>query len=391
MQRDTLFSRRVRDSAMPGHGLRRIGEPGMILFGGGLPDPLTHPAEDLGQLLQAVLADPSERAALGYGYEQGDAGLRALVAARHGAGLSTQNVVLTNGSAGGIGLIATALIDPGDTVIAEAATYPGALKAFRQMGAQIVAARMDAEGLDPASLAQVLEQLAREGRRIKFIYTIATCHNPTATTLSLERRLEVLRLAERHGMLVVDDATYASIRFDDSPPDFITLAPERSIHLGSFSKTIAPGLRLGWAAASEDVAAALAAVRTDLGTSPLLQRVVARYLTDGFEPHLAEIVAHYRRKRDVMLARLDRHCREVVEWQDPSGGFFVWLKLRHGDERAALDAAEAEKVSLIPGNYFAAEPGTLSAHLRLSYGEIAENAIDEGLRRLGRALARVTA
>src|SRR5262245_18849346 len=124
MEHESLFSRRVRDSGMPGHGLRRIGEPGMILFGGGLPDPLTHPTADLARLLREVLADPGERGALGYGYEQGDGELRAVVAARHGAGLSAENVVLTNGSAGGIGLLAAALVDPGDTVVAEAATYP---------------------------------------------------------------------------------------------------------------------------------------------------------------------------------------------------------------------------------------------------------------------------
>jgi 2-aminoadipate transaminase len=159
------------------------------------------------------LPNPAERGVLGYGYEQGDAGLRALVAARHGAGLAAENVVLTNGSAGGIGLVATALIDPGDTVVTEAATYPGALKAFRLMGARIAAVPMDAEGLDPQGLAEVLDRLARAGRRAKIVYTIATCHNPTATTLGLERRREVLRLGERHGALVVEDATYAPIRF----------------------------------------------------------------------------------------------------------------------------------------------------------------------------------
>jgi DNA-binding transcriptional MocR family regulator len=259
------------------------------------------------------------------------------------------------------------------------------------MGARIVAAPVDAGGLQPAGLSEVFERLAREGRRAKFLYTVATCHNPTATTLSLERRREVLRLAERHGALVVDDATYAQIRFGEMPPDFIELAPEHTIHLGSFSKTIAPGLRLGWATASRKVAAALAAVRTDLGTSPLLQRVVARYLSDGFGPHLAGIIAHYRRKREAMLTSLDCHCREVAEWQAPAGGFFVWLTLRNCDERAALDAAEAEKVSFIPGSYFAAEPGTLPRQLRLSFGEVAGDAIDEGLRRLGRALTRVAA
>jgi 2-aminoadipate transaminase len=384
-----LLSRRVRDSAMPSHGLRRIGEPGVILFGGGLPDPVTHPVAELGQLLQDVLADPSERWALGYGYEQGDAGLRAIVAERHGAGLSAENVVLTNGSAGGLGLLATALIDPGDMVLAEAATYPGALKAFRQMGAQVVAVPMDAEGLDPAGLAEVLARVAREGRRAKLLYTIASCQNPTATTLPLARRREVLDLAARHGLLVVEDATYAEIRFDPAPPSLLALDPDRVIHLGSFSKTIAPGLRLGWAAARRDLAAALAQVRTDLGTSPLLQRVVARYLAAGhLAPHLAEITAHYRRKRDLMLESLDRRCRDLAEWRAPEGGFFVWLTLKRGDVGTALDAAEAEKVSFIPGGYFAVEPGTLDRRLRLSYGEVADTAIDEGLARLARALER---
>jgi DNA-binding transcriptional MocR family regulator len=314
------------------------------------------------------------------------------VAERHGGTLTAENVVLTNGSAGGIGLVAAALLDPGDTVVAEAATYPGALKAFRQLGASIAAAPMDAEGLDPAGLAETFAQLAREGRRAKFLYTIASCQNPTATTLGLERRREVLRLAQRHGALLVEDATYADIRFGETPPPFLALDPERVVHLGSFSKTIAPGLRLGWLAASREFAAAAAQVRTDLGTAPLIQRVVARYLAeDSFAPHLAEITAHYRRKRDTMLASLDRHCRDIADWQTPSGGFFVWLQLRRADVRAALDAAEAEMVSFIPGSYFAVTPGSLDRHLRLSYGEVAEDAIDEGVARLARALERVAA
>lgn len=387
-----LFSRRVSDSAMPDHGLRRIGEPGMILFGGGLPDPLTHPAAELSGLLREILADERERGVLGYGYEQGDAGLRALIAERHGAGLNADNVVLTNGSAGGIGLLATALLDPGDTVVVEEATYPGALKAFRQMGARIAAAPMNGEGLDPDGLAELFGRLEREGRRAKFLYTIASCQNPTATTLNLERRRAVLRAAEAHGALVVEDATYADIRFAEAPPPFVALDPERAVHLGSFSKTIAPGLRLGWIAARRDITAALAQVRTDLGASPLLQRVVARYLGDGhFAPHVAEITAHYRRKRDIMLTSLERQCSGLADWHTPSGGFFVWLTLRGGDVRAVLDAAEAEKVSFIPGGYFAAEPGTLNRGIRLSYGEVAEEAIDEGVRRLARAMERVAA
>ena len=131
-------------------------------------------------------------------------------------------------------------------------------------------------------------------------------------------------------------------------------------------------------------------MRTDLGTSPILQRAVASYIADGkFDAHLAEVTAHYQRKRDVMLLGLERYCRDLASWGVPEGGFFVWLRLKSGDVRAALDAAEEEKVSFIPGAYFAVTPASFPRHLRLSYGEIPENQIDEGVRRLGRALARI--
>ncbi|MCB2074130.1 MAG: PLP-dependent aminotransferase family protein [Novosphingobium sp.] len=392
MDFDSFFSRRLRGSAMPDHGLRRIGSPDMIQFGGGLPDPALHPAAELRRLFDQILA-ANEGGILGYGYEQGDAVLRELIAYRHrkeGGSAGADGVVLTNGSAGGIGLVAAALVDPGDVVIAEAATYPGALKAFRQMGAEIVATPIDVCGLDPTGLEAALKELDRDGRRAKFLYTIPTCHNPTATVLSLERRQAVADLAERHGLLIVEDNTYGDIRFGPTPPPLIALAPDRTIHLGSFSKTIAPGLRVGWAAGPDEIAAGLARMRTDLGISPLIQRVVTRFIEDGtFTSHLAHVTKHYRRKRDAMLASLERHCVDVAQWSDPEGGFFVWLTIPHGDVGEVLDAAEQEKVSFIPGTYFAATPGACSQSLRLSYGEIAEDRIDEGLRRLGRALAAV--
>ena len=387
-------SRRVRDSSMPDHGLRRIGSPDMVMFGGGLPDPALHPVGELRELFDGILSGCDNRL-LGYGYEQGDARLREIItdrARQEGASLTPEGVVLTNGSAGGIGLVATALIDPGDVVVAEAATYPGALKAFRQMGAEIAAAPIDDSGLDPEALANLLDRLGREGRRTKALYTIPTCHNPTATILSLERRQAVIELAKRHDILVIEDNTYGDIQFGPVPPPLIALDSERVIHLGSFSKTIAPGLRVGWAAAPDEIAAALIRVRTDLGISPLLQRVVVEFIESGtFAKHLDHVTEHYRRKRDVMLASLDRHCRAGAHWNAPEGGFFVWLTLPHGDVSQALDAAEGEKVSFIPGTYFAAEPGGCSRSLRLSYGEVPEDRIDEGLMRLGRALTKVTA
>ena len=308
--------------------------------------------------------------------------------AAEGATVPAEGVVVTSGSAGGLGLAAMALIDPGDVVIAEAATYPGALKAFRLAGAEIAAAPMDGQGLDPDALAALLGELATAGRRVKLLYTIPTNHNPTAGTLSLDRRRAVLALAERHGMLVLEDNTYGAIRFVDAPSSFLALDPELTVHLGSFSKTIAPALRAGWIAARPELATAINAMRTDLGVSPLVQRVVTRFAeSEAFPARIARLGSHYRGKRDVMLAGLERHCRGLAEWRSPEGGFFVWLRLTRGDVAAALDAAEREQVSFIPGSYFAAVPGGLGDCLRLSYGEIPAERIEEGLRRLGRALA----
>jgi 2-aminoadipate transaminase len=363
----------------------------VIFFGGGLPDPRTHPK----QALATLLADVAAEGVLSYAYERGDAHLREAVAARlarEGAALGADNIVLTNGCAGAIGHSAAALVEAVDVVIAEETTYGGALRAFRQRGARIEVAPMDGDGLDPQALAAVLDGLAATGERAKLIYTIATCHNPTGTTLSLDRRREVLRLAKAHELLVVEDYTYGDIRYADMPPPFVVLDPARAVQLGSFSKTIAPGLRTGWIAASEAVATAVVAARTDLGGSPLTQRAIARYMSEGlFEPHLQEVTTHYRRKRDLMLASLERHCAGAAEWTTPDGGFFVWLKLKVGDVEAVTQAATQEELAFLPGPYFAAEPGRFSDHLRLAYGEIAEEQIEEGVRRLGRALSRITA
>ncbi len=390
MNIDSLLSQRVAASAMPGHGLRGMGSSDMIQFGGGLPDPALLPLGELERLFGEVLGG-NEPGVLGYGMEQGDARLRELIAERHraeGADVPADGIAVTSGSAGGIGLAALALIDPGDVVVAEAASYPGALKAFRLAGAEIAAAPMDGLGLDPGALAALLGELAVAGRRAKFLYTIPTNHNPTSGTLSLERRRAVLALAERHHLLVLEDNTYGAIRFAQAPPSFLALDPQLTVHLGSFSKTIAPALRAGWIAARPDLAFAINAMRTDLGAGPLVQRVVTRFAEgEAFDARLEHLCSHYRRKRDLMLAGLERHCRGLAEWEVPEGGFFVWLRLTKGDVGAALDAGERERVSFIPGPYFAAEPGALVDCLRLSYGEIPGERIEEGLRRLGLALA----
>jgi len=393
MRPEDWLSRRIAESQAPDAVMRREAPPpDLIVFGGGLPDPATHPTAEIGEAI-AQIAAANAPLVMGYGPSAGDPALRALIAdrmARDGARLTAQNVVLTNGSSGALGLTAVALVEPGDVVVVESYSYAGAIKAFRQMGAQIEVAPMDREGLDPEGLADLLARLRAQGRRIKLIYTIATCHNPTATVLSLARRQAILRLAEEHDALVVQDDTYGDIRFTgDFPPSFMALAPERTVHLGSFSKTIAPGLRVGWAAASPTIAEAFARARIDLGASPLSQGFIARYIEDGrFEPHLAAVNALYRRKRDLMLDALARHAGNQVTCATPAGGFFLWLELNGADAAAVAAAGAQEKVAFLPGTYFSVGAPDAARRLRLSFGQIPEDRIEEGIARLGRALRR---
>jgi len=386
---EALLSKRVRDSASPIATLRAPASEDVILLDGGPPDPATHPTAAMANLMSDIFG-ANERRVLGYGYEFGDDRLREAVAARaalDGARLTADQVVLTNGSSGALGLTALSLLEPGDTVVAEALTYASGLKAFKQMGARIESVPMDAGGLDPDALASILRRVDAQGGRVKFIYTISTNHNPTNTTLNLERRREVARLAQSHGALIVQDDTYGDIRFTAStPPPFMALAPERTVHLGSFSKTIAPGLRVGWAAADPAIAAAFVRGRTDLGTSPVAQRFVARFMESGeFDAHLRMVTDHYRRKRDLMLEALLRHCAGLAEWRQPDGGFFLWLNLLRSDVGAVTAAAEREKVSFLPGPHFSAvDPFT--RNLRIAYGQVSESQIEEGIARLGRAL-----
>ncbi len=387
MDDNRILSERIREVPPFHPPVRPVPTPETIIFDGGLPDPVTHPITDIAELTAAIVAG-NEPKIMGYTYEMGDIPLREQIAARHGGGLTADSIVLTNGCAGAIALTALALLEPGDVVITETLSWGGALKAFRQMGAEIVAVPMDAGGLDTHVLADTLERLRREGRRVKLLYTISTCHNPAGVSLSAERRKKVLRLLEPHGTLVVQDDTYGELSYSEPPPSFLSLAPERAIHMGSFSKTIAPGIRVGWIATNARLAEALGRARVDLGNSPIFQRFVARFIADGrYDQHLAEIRPFYRRKRDVMLGLLDRHCAGLGEWTRPEGGFFIWMKLACGDAAKALDAARKENVSFLPGSQFsAAEPH--ADHLRLGYGILNEGRFEEGIIRLGRALSQ---
>ena len=369
--------------------LQGLGPDG-IVFGGGLPDPSLHPVDDLARHLADVLRE-EPGPALTYGPGLGVDGLRRAVAEylsrRDGVAWHEDQICITGGSSGAIWLAAVALLDPGDVVLVEEITYPQAVKAFGQAGIRTVPCPVDGSGLLVDELEHTLKDRRAAGEGARAVYFGANFGIPLNGWLPAERRQALARLADEYEVLLLQDDTYGGIRFLDSmPASMVAMAPDAAVELGSFSKTIAPGLRLGWAASSAPLAGIMAAARTDLGASPLLQRAVARYLASGqFDGHLVDVRAEYRRKRDALVTAMDACCADQASWSVPDGGFCVWLTLAEGTADELSDVARGHGVAFLPQSYFSAT-GADGPRLRLAYGERPIPDLVEGARRLGRAL-----
>jgi 2-aminoadipate transaminase len=371
-----------------------VSEIPTIRFGGGLPDPSCTPP--LADLFDAVLREDPEaftydQAHLAgggvWGYEPLRSAIAARLAGRSGARLGPDNVVLVNGGAGAIELIAMHHVHRGTVVAVEELTYPTAVKVFRRYGATIVTVPVDADGLRVDVLADMVQ--AGPAPAPSLLYTIATAQSPTGTTLTAERRAALASLAAEAGLTIVQDDTYGEVIFDLPPPQpLIGLSPDQCVHIGSFSKTLAPGLRLGWISARTEVCQAIAQERTDLGQTPIVQHVVGRFFAAGrFDPHLAEITASYRHKRDVLCAALERDCSELLTWSVPQAGFFLWSTLRTGTVEEVARFGSQEGVGFVGGPYFSpGEPNRVG--IRLAYSELSVEQLEEGSRRLAKAIER---
>lgn len=370
------------------------GGPAAISFGGGLPDPETFPIEELRAAADQVLRQDG-KAALQYGGLMGFEGLRQLLAERHqradGRAISPEQVTLTSGSSHAISLACFAFAAPGDTVLVEAPTFAGSLRAIRSYGARIESAPVDGQGIVVEHLEKTLKRLHAAKRRPKLLYTIPDFHNPAGVTLGLERRKRLVELAQRWGFLVLEDAAYGDLRYDGEPlPSLFALDGSGAVlKLGSFSKIMAAGFRLGWAAGHPDAIAALNAVRHDMGVSAFGARTVAGYAAGGrLGRHIQRLRVHYRAKRDRMASALGEHCAPYVRYAVPEGGFFIWLELAQGvdPDRLARAAAE-ESVGYVPGTaFFANGEGRRNVRLAFSFAPLDD--IDRGIEQLGRALAR---
>jgi 2-aminoadipate transaminase len=387
-----LFASRtqvMRSSAM--RDLMAITErPEVISLAGGLPDTSTFPAERLASITSSMATTHAARA-LQYGPTDGIAAAKdciAQVMAAEGMTVDPQDLLVTAGGQQVIDLVCKTLVDPGDVIVAEAPTYPGAVPAFSAYQADVVQVALDADGMRVDELEAALDRLDAEGRRPKFIYTVPTFQNPAGVTMSLARRRRLVQVARERELLVLEDNPYGLLRYEGDPlPTLLALDGGRFvIYLGTFSKILSPGLRLGWAAAPAPVLEKmnLGKQAADLCSSTFTQHVVAAYFESArWEDYVASLRELYRGRRDVMLDALAEHFPPEASWTRPQGGLFVWATLPdYLDTTDLLARALSHDVAFVPGRA-AFLDGRGGSSLRLNFSGVTDEAIREGVRRIG--------
>jgi 2-aminoadipate transaminase len=379
--------------------LKLTQRPEVISFAGGLPAPEVFPVERFETACHRVLESKGAMA-LQYSASEGYTPLREYLAqkmAKYGIIAGPENVLITSGSQQALDLIGKLLINPGDRILVEAPTYLGALQAFNVYGAEYVSVPVDHDGLRTPELEEAL----RSGP--KFMYVLPNFQNPGGVTLCEPRRHELVLLADKYGIPIIEDDPYGQLRFEgEHLPPLLVLDRENLrrddgklgnvIYLSTFSKTLAPGIRLGWIVAPPDVISKLVQFKqgADLHSSTFDQMVAYEVVHDGFlDEHVKKIRAIYRERRDVMLAALTEYFPPEVTWTHPQGGLFLWVTLPEGlDMEHLFQAALRENVAFVPGDCFYPGGDEGRRHMRLNFSHSNPQQIREGIRRLGLAVAR---
>jgi DNA-binding transcriptional MocR family regulator len=362
--------------------------PEVVSLAGGMPYVTALPLDMVGELVSDLVTRRGP-VALQYGSGQGDPHLREQICEvmrLEGIHAGANDVVVTVGSQQALDLITRIFIDPGDVVLAEGPSYVGALGTFAAYQAKVVHIAMDDQGIVPESLAQTIYALETAGAPIKFLYTIPTFHNPGGVTLNIARRQQVLDICQRAGILIIEDNPYGLLGFDGEPMRALRADnPDGVVYLGSFSKTLAPGFRVGWALAPHAIRdkLVLAMESAVLSHSSFTQLAVGQYLaTQPWREQIKSFRELYRERRDALLDALESLMPPEVTWTRPGGGFFVWATLPEGlDSKAILPRAVAERVAFVPGTGFFSD-GSGARHMRLSYCYPEPDRIREGVRRL---------
>jgi 2-aminoadipate transaminase len=366
--------------------------PEVVSLAGGMPNLAALPLDTLSAQVAEIIAEDG-LVALQYGSAHGVPVLREQICeimALEGIKAHPDDVVVTVGSQMGLDMVTRLFCDPGDVVIAEGPSYVGALGSFAAYQAQVVHVAMDEHGLVPELLREALARTEKAGRRVKFLYTIPNFHNPAGVTLAVERREEILEICRDHNVLVVEDNPYGLLGFDGQTyPALRSTDPDNVVYLGSFSKTFASGLRVGWVLAPHAVREklVLAAESATLCPPTFNQMIVSRYLaTHDWKGQIKKFRENYRERRDAILSALDQYLPPGCSWTKPDGGFYVWVTVPEGvDTKAMLPRAVTARVAYASGTGFYAD-GFGSRQMRLSYCYPTPERIREGVRRLAAVL-----
>jgi 2-aminoadipate transaminase len=362
----------------------------IISLAGGLPDTSSFPAESFAAIMSRVAVDSTARS-LQYGPTEGLTVLKSCIAevmAEEGTDVDPDEVLVTTGGQQVIDLVCKTLVDPGDVIVAEAPTYPGAVPTFCSYQADVIQISLDSDGMRIDELEATLDRLDKEGRRPKFIYTVPTFQNPAGTTMSLPRRRRLIEVARERELLVLEDNPYGLLRYEGDPlPTLYALdGGNFVIYLGTFSKILSPGVRLGWSVGPRPVLEKMNVGKqaSDLCSSSLTQLFVAAYFASGrWQDYVSSLREIYRRRRDVMLDALADCLGPESRWTHPQGGLFVWATLPdYIDTTDLLARALDQRVAFVPGRA-AFVDGRGGSSMRLNFSGVGEADIREGVRRIG--------
>ncbi|MGB9757739.1 MAG: PLP-dependent aminotransferase family protein [Candidatus Bipolaricaulaceae bacterium] len=370
--------------------LKYTEQPEVISFAGGLPDPATFPLDFLARVAEEEILHNAVKS-LQYTTTEGKRPLREALArwlGEEGIHTTMDRIVITNGSQQGLDLLGRAFLDEGDAVFVSLPTYLGALQAFQAYRPTIIGIPLEEDGMDLSRLRRAIQEARRSGHEPKLIYVVPDFQNPTGITWSREKREELLRIAEKEDLLIVEDIPYRWLRYKGEPIPTIASLDRggRVIVLLTFSKILAAGLRVGALVGPEEVVNMVVTLKqgADLCGPSLTQRLVVRFLTEyDVRAHIARLCQHYKVKLEAMLEALSRYMPKEAEWTKPEGGLFLWVKLPEGvDTTKMLERALAHKVAYVPGQPFFAD-GSGQNTMRLSFALATLEEIEEGIRRLG--------
>ena len=376
--------------------LKLTQRPDIISFAGGLPSPESFPAEHLKKITCDIFESEEIFQALQYGTTEGDLRLRELLVERYrkqGLNIKLENLMITTASQQALDLLPKVFIDPGDKIVCGLPSYLGGISAFSFYGATLEGIELDSHGMRSDLLEDKLKKMKAFGEKPKFIYIIPDFQNPAGITMPESGRQEIIDIARNFDVLLVEDSPYRELRFEGRDQKMIYAMDNSGqvITIGTFSKILAPGFRIGWVIADEAIIdkMVIAKQTADLCTSPFVQKIAARYLESGiFDSHVKKIVSLYREKRDIMLSALNEYMPEGVTWTEPEGGLFLFLTLpEYMDAQELFMQAIEEKVAFVPGTVFFCD-GSGTNTMRLNFSFPSKEMNVEGIKRLAKAIRK---